>query len=50
MAAENVNVSWLLDFRVRMYLKSAATRTLKKVQIKKKTYNLGTLTHPNIND
>ena len=37
MAAKNANVSWLLDFRVRMYLKSAATRTLKKVWIKKKT-------------
>ena len=29
-----------------MYLKSAVTRTLKKVWTKKKTLNLGTLTHP----
>ena len=37
MAAKKANVSWLLDFRVRMYLKSAETRTLKKVRIKKKS-------------
>ena len=36
----------LLDFRVHMYLKSAVIRTLKKVRIKKKTLNLGTLTRP----
>ena len=29
-----------------MYLKSAVTRTLKKVWTKKKTLNLETLTHP----